>query len=64
MLVAPYPTKAALKKRIGKHLRHFETGIYPEYKHNGTMTVVGPSSRDRKWYAIVTMVNGKIAQVI
>ena len=64
MLGALYPTKKALKESIGKELRHEETSFFgPEYKADGKFPVVGPSPTNRKWYAEVTMVGGKISKV-
>ena len=65
MLGASYPTKKALKGSIGQSLRYVETSIFgPEYKADGVFCVVGPDpSRDRKWYATVTMENGLIKKV-
>jgi hypothetical protein len=34
-----------------------------EYKADGKFCVVGPSAYERKWFAEVTMVEGKIAKV-
>ena len=59
-----YKTKKALKECVGKPLGYIETGVFgPEYKSNGTFAVVGPSAYERKWFASVTMVDGKIAKV-
>jgi cytochrome c biogenesis protein ResB len=64
MMGATYKTKKDLKAAIGKPLRYVETSFFgEEYKSNGTFNVVGPSPTDRKWYATVTMVDGKIAKV-
>ena len=65
MMGASYPTKKSLKESIGKPLRYVETSMFgPEYKENGTFTVVGPDAyTDRKWYAMVTMKNGLIEKV-
>ena len=64
MMAASYKTKKALKEAVGQPLRYVETSIFgPEYKDNGTLTVVGPSPYERKWFATVTMVDGKIAKV-
>jgi hypothetical protein len=59
-----YKTKKALKESIGKPLGYNETSMFgPEYKSNGKFAVVGPSAYERKWFAEVTMVDGKIAKV-
>ena len=64
MMGALYPTKKALKAAIGQPLRYEETSIFgPEYRADGTFCVVGPSPRERKWFAEVTMQNGKILKV-
>lgn len=64
MLAALYKTKKLLKSNVGQDLRYEETSIFgPEYKDNGKFCVVGPSAYDRKWYAEVTMENGKIKRV-
>lgn len=59
-----YKTKKALKESVGKPLRYSETSMFgPEYEADGKFAVVGPSAYDRKWYAEVTMKEGKIAKV-
>lgn len=59
-----YKTKKDLKASIGKPLGYTETSMFgPEYKANGQFAVVGPSAYERKWFASVTMVDGKIAKV-
>ena len=64
MLAANYPTKKALKEHIGQPLRYTETSFFgEEYKADGSFAVVGPSPTQRKWFAEVTMQNGKIATV-
>jgi cytochrome c biogenesis protein ResB len=64
MMGASYKTKKDLKASVGKPLRYVETSLFgQEYKDNGTFTVVGPSPYERKWYATVVMVDGKIAKV-
>lgn len=64
MMGASYPSKKALKEAIGQTLRYEETSAFgPEYKANGKFCVVGPSPYVRKWYAEVTMTDGKIAKV-
>lgn len=64
MLGALYPTKKQLKASVGKPLRYEETSIFgPEYTDNGKFCVVGPSPYQRKWYAQVTMKDGKIEKV-
>lgn len=64
MLGASYPTKKALKAAVGQPLRYIETSFFgPEYRETGLLTVVGPSPTSRKWFAQVTMRDGKIASV-
>lgn len=64
MMGALYPTKKALKESIGKPLRYEETSFFgEEFKRDGTFAVVGPSPRERKWFAEVTMKDGLIAKV-
>lgn len=64
MLVACYKTKKELKASIGQSLRYEETSLFgPEYGPDGKFCVVGPGSYQRKWYAQVTMVEGKISKV-
>lgn len=64
MLAANYKTKKLLKESIGKSLRYQETSLFgAEYSPNGKFCVVGPSPYDRKWYATVTMKDGKIFKV-
>lgn len=65
MMGASYKTKKDLKAAVGKPLRCVETSAFgPEYKDNGSFCVVGPCAHtNRKWYATVTMVDGKIAKV-
>jgi hypothetical protein len=64
MMGASYKTKKDLKAAIGQPLRYVETSAFgPEYKDNGTFPVVGPSPYERKWYATVTMKDGKIVKV-
>jgi hypothetical protein len=64
MLVATYKTKKDLKSAIGQPLRYHETGFFgQEYRENGKFPVVGPSDYSRKWYAQISMVDGKISKV-
>lgn len=64
MMAALYPTKKALKESIGQPLKYQETSFFGnEYKDNGKFAVVGPSPTLRKWYAEVTMLDGKIHKV-
>lgn len=65
MMGASYPTKKALKEAVGQPLKYVETSWFgTEYDPNGTFCVVGPDAhRNRKWYAEVTMENGRIKRV-
>lgn len=64
MMGANYKTKKDLKAAVGQELRYEETSMFgPEFKANGTFCVVGPSPRERKWFAEVTMANGLISKV-
>jgi hypothetical protein len=64
MMGANYHTKKDLKASVGQPLDYEETSFFgPEYKENGTFCVVGPSPRERKWFASVTMKDGLIAKV-
>jgi hypothetical protein len=59
-----YKTKKDLKASVGKPLGYSETSMFgPEYKRDGEFCVVGPSAYERKWFATVKMVEGKIAKV-
>lgn len=63
-MAARYKTKKDLKASVGQELRYEETSFFgTEYKADGSFNVVGPSPTERKWYATVMMVNGKIARV-
>ena len=64
MMAATYKTKKALKESVGSDLHYIETSMFgSEYRADGTFCVVGPAPHQRKWYASVTMVGGKIAKV-
>ena len=64
MMGAIYKTKKELKSAVGQELRYEETSMFgSEFKANGTFCVVGPSPRERKWFAEVTMSNGLITKV-
>ena len=63
-MVATYKTKKRLKECVGESLAYRETSMFgPEYKSNGEFSVVGPSEHSRKWFARITMKDGKIAKV-
>lgn len=64
MMAALYKTKKACRESIGKPPRFQETSMFgPEYKGDGTYTVVGPSPYERKWYGNVTVKDGLISAV-
>ena len=64
MMGAIYKTKKELKAAVGQSLRYEETSMFgEEYRPNGRFCVVGPSPRERKWFAEVTMENGLIKSV-
>lgn len=65
MMGASYKSKKDLKAAKGQSLNYIETSMFgTEYRDNGTFCVVGPDPYvNRKWFASVTMVDGKIAKV-
>ena len=64
MMAALYKSKKALRESIGQPLRYRETSyVGEEYQANGTFCVVGPTEYDRKWFASITMSDGKILKV-
>lgn len=64
MMGAIYKTKKELKAAIGQDLRYEETSMFgSEYTPNGQFCVVGPSPRERKWFATVVMQDGLIKSV-
>ncbi len=65
MMGASYKSKKDLKAAVGKPLNYVETSMFgAEYKPDGQFCVVGPCPyTNRKWYATVTMKDGKIAKV-
>ena len=65
MMGASYATKKDLKANIGNRLRYVETSMFgEEYTPDGRFCVVGPCAHtNRKWYAEVTMKDGKIHKV-
>ncbi len=59
-------TKKALKAKVGQDADGLfvETSIFgTEYKGDGRYAVVGPAPYVRKWYAQVTVKDGKVAKV-
>ncbi len=64
MMGANYKTKKALKEAVGQELSYTETSMFgAEYVDDGKFCVVGPSPYQRKWFAEVTMKDGKILKV-
>ena len=64
MAASGYKAKKDLKAAVGQPLRYVETSMFgAEYKADGKFCVVGPSAYERKWFAEVTMKDGKIAKV-
>jgi hypothetical protein len=64
MIGLSYKTKKELKENIGKRLKYVETSLFgDEFKENGSLTGVGPSPYERKWYATVTIKDGLIEKV-
>ena len=64
MMGAIYKTKKELKAAVGQPLHYEETSMFgEEYRPNGRFCGVGPSPRERKWFAEVTMENGLIKSV-
>lgn len=65
MMGASYKSKKDLKAAVGNPLNYVETSMFgAEFKENGQFCVVGPCAyTNRKWYATVTMKDGKIAKV-
>ena len=59
-----YKTKKDLKASVGQVFHYTETSAFGlEAQDNGTVSVVGPSPYDRKWYARVTCKDGVITKV-
>ena len=61
------PSKKYMKENmIGQPFTPEETSMFGnEYKGDGDYVIVGPDAyRNRKWFAEVTVVEGKIAKVI
>lgn len=62
-------TKAALKALVGQKLtekNYVETAFIggPEYKRDGSVTMVGPDAFNKRvWYATITLENGIITKV-
>lgn len=64
MSITGFKAKKDLKAAIGKEPHFVEMSMFGyEYKGDGEYTIVGPSPYDRKWYATVTVRDGKIVKV-
>ena len=60
-----FKTKKELKEAVGTVPRFIETSFFGlEYKGDGSYAVVGPHPTVRKWFAELTIVNGRIAKVV
>jgi len=63
--VINFPSKKALKEAVaaGQEVRLFAPGLGSP-KDNGTETICGPHyPKPHKWYATVTMKDGKVIKV-
>lgn len=57
-------TKKDLKAKVGQAPRFNETSFFgPEFKGDGSYTIVGPSLTEQKWYAIAVIEGGLIKKV-
>jgi hypothetical protein len=59
-------TKKELESKVGTEANQLfqETSMFGnEYKGDGRYPVVGPAPMIRKWYATVTVAEGKVAKV-
>jgi hypothetical protein len=64
MGIRGFKTKKALKAAIGTRPSFIETSIFGrEYVGDDTYVVVGPDPYSRKWFAQVTIENGRIKRV-
>ena len=64
MGISGFATKKELKGAIGKVPYFIETSMFGnEYKGDGNYTVVGPDPYIRKWYATITVKDGRITKV-
>ena len=67
-LVVFYPSKKALKEKVGSELKFMETSVFgPEYRENGVLTVANRphiTGMGREFFANVTMENGIIKKVV
>lgn len=63
-LAALYKNKKDLKASVGRRLNYKETSMFgSEFDPDGTFCVVGPDELTRKWYARVTMAQGRIYSI-
>lgn len=64
MGIEGFKTKKELKEAIGTRPHFIETSIFgDEYKGDGNYAVVGPHPTVRKWFAELTIVDGRIQKV-
>lgn len=68
MLIVHYPSKKALKERIGSRLRYEETSVFgPEYRPTGSFVASNRPTmtgiKGREFFARITMRDGLIARV-
>ena len=66
MGIGGFKTKKALKGHVGQDVEGhlIETSMFgAEYKGNGTYAVVGPDPYVRKWFAQITIEDGKLTKV-
>lgn len=67
MIVFNYPSKKVLKENIGQPLQYIETSMFgEEYVRDGQLTGANRphiTGRGREFFAVVTMRDGKIAEV-
>ena len=65
MGIEGFKTKKELKAAIGTVPEFIETSVFGnQYKGDGIYTVVGPHPTVRKWFAELTIVNGRIQKVL
>ena len=58
------PCIVTAEAAVGRAPDFIETSMFgPQYKGDGTYTVVRPSPYDRKWFATVTVRGGLITRV-
>ena len=65
MGIEGFKTKKELKAAIGTRPNFIETSFFgDEYKGDGKYAVVGPHPTVRKWFAELTIVDGRIQKVL